>query len=385
MDRTRILAAGIAALIVVAAAGYSALWLIGAGDAERGTHAWLASQRAEGWTAQADDIAVGGYPGFITVRIDGLRLAPPPDRAAVPWQWEAEQVAIRAEPWALRRPFIAPVGRQTVVLPVGPGGTSAAVDLTAAQAETRLHIDSAGKVIGLQAEVVDLAARLPGGAPLFSLDLLDTALVPQAERHELMGLQEPSYAAHLVMRGLTLADTDGAALPLGARAEVLEVRGQVLGPFLPRPDRTFHDTVQAWRDAGGTIDVEQLRLMWSPLSVAAAGTVALDGNLQPEAALTARLQGFFQAITQLEQNGVVRPRDASVARVVLGVMAQRDPQGGAPVLSVPLSIQNRLMRVGPVAVGTLPPIRWGGSSVPDVEPIAPGFIIDRYGQVVREP
>jgi hypothetical protein len=107
----------------------------------------------------------------------------------------------------------------------------------------------------------------------------------------------------------------------------------------------------------------------------ATGTVALDGRMQPVGAFTARIQGFFEAVEALRARGLIRGRDASMAKLVLGAMARPAPGGGPPVLSLPVTLQDRVLYAGPVALVRLPELRWPGQ--PPTPAGAPGD--DRAG------
>ncbi|MEQ9449282.1 MAG: DUF2125 domain-containing protein, partial [Rhodospirillaceae bacterium] len=117
-------------------------------------------------------------------------------------------------------------------------------------------------------------------------------------------------------------------------------------------------TLEAWQADAGTLEVDALNLEWAPLSLMASGTMALDGSLQPVGAFNARFQGFFHALDALAEQGVVRSRDASMARVVLGLLTRTPPHGGPPELSLPMTLQDGKLFAGPVELMSVPTLRW---------------------------
>ena len=116
--------------------------------------------------------------------------------------------------------------------------------------------------------------------------------------------------------------------------------------------------IRAWSNDGGAIDVQSLDLVHGVLGLNGEGTLALDNDLQPIGAFTARIAGFQAAIDQLVAAGMVRPDDGKLAKVVLGVMA-KVPKGGGPLqISLPLTLQDRKLSVGPLPLVRLPMINW---------------------------
>jgi hypothetical protein len=144
-------------------------------------------------------------------------------------------------------------------------------------------------------------------------------------------------------------------LPLGDRVGTLGLSGEVLGRL---PSGPAAEALARWRDAGGTVEVERLEVDHGPLSLNASGTVALDAALQPVGAFTARIRGFVETVELLRKKGVVRGRDAVTAQLILGALAKKPDDGGPAILSLPLSVQDRRLYVGPVAITRIPPVRW---------------------------
>ena len=163
---------------------------------------------------------------------------------------------------------------------------------------------------------------------------------------------------------LILDDADLSPLPLdpavrdtlGARIERAAAQVRLRGDL----DLTFAsaERLAQWRDAGGTMDIEQVQLHWGPLRIAGEGTVALDASLQPEGAFTARIAGLDKLIDVLEARGRVRPQQAAIARIALAVLTRAPSDGGPPEARVPVTVQNRVLSIGPVPLLTLDPIEW---------------------------
>ena len=146
-----------------------------------------------------------------------------------------------------------------------------------------------------------------------------------------------------------------ARLPLGNTLQRVLLEARLVGDF---PLENVLESLGAWRDRGGTLELDKVDIRYGRLGVRASGTLALDRNLQPIGALTARIEGFLGAIDALREADIIRPRDAAMAKLVLGALAKRPAGGGPRALSLPLSVQDRKLSVGPVPLMEIPEIRW---------------------------
>ncbi len=104
--------------------------------------------------------------------------------------------------------------------------------------------------------------------------------------------------------------------------------------------------------------MERLAITYGPLSAQATGTVALDGNMQPVGAFTAKIQGFRETVDALQERGLVRGRDAVTAKLVLGALAKTPAGGGPQTLNLAITVQDRTLFAGPVPLARLPAIDW---------------------------
>ena len=80
--------------------------------------------------------------------------------------------------------------------------------------------------------------------------------------------------------------------PLGSSIDQLDIGLTVKGAV---PNGKLAEAAAAWRDAGGTIELDRLRLLWGGLGATATGTMALDHELQPIGGLSGAVQGYEPA------------------------------------------------------------------------------------------
>jgi hypothetical protein len=142
--------------------------------------------------------------------------------------------------------------------------------------------------------------------------------------------------------------------PLGDTINELDFGATVKGVI---PSGKLADAVAAWRDAGGKIELDNLRLKWGALDATATGTIALDQELQPTGGFSGAIQGYDQILTALVQNGQMRATDAGLARIALTLLAKAGPDG-KPEIRTAFTIQNGQMFLGPAKLGRLPHIGW---------------------------
>ncbi|HXP96720.1 MAG TPA: DUF2125 domain-containing protein, partial [Telmatospirillum sp.] len=162
----------------------------------------------------------------------------------------------------------------------------------------------------------------------------------------------PSWGLRLSLDDLGLPDDP--RLLFGPLISSVRLEAHLQGSVAGGP---VEQALTAWRDDGGTVEIERLSVDWKPLALSGAGTLALDRDLQPMLASNCDIRGLFEAIDALSRSGVVRPQDAGMVKLIFGLMMKPD-KNGAKTLSVPLTIQNRVLSVGPVKLFELPVLAW---------------------------
>ena len=141
---------------------------------------------------------------------------------------------------------------------------------------------------------------------------------------------------------------------LGATIDSVTLSGALKGAL---PAGKLRDALAAWRDDGGTVELEQGTLRWNSLAASANGTLALDQTLQPMGALTATIENQNAVIDAAVAGGTMRAQDANLAKVLLGLMAKPGADGKQQ-LTLPVTLQNRRLYLGPAQIAVLPVVTW---------------------------
>lgn len=341
------------AAVTALAVAYVALWFVVADGLRDAVAAWTAARRGEGYTVEYTDLGLGGFPARIEATFESPSFAAAGDRPA--WAWRGAIAVVRLRPWDPQTVDIDLSGPHRLNWvwagrPVAFAGTAgrlaATVDL----------IDGRMREMTLRSADIDLtgsAGRL--AAATIEIALRRQSATGAVDRRD--GARTRSASLGLAARDLHLPDA--ADLPLGPAIAGLTAELDLFGT--PRGDSPA-DALARWRDDGGTIEVNKLRIDYGPLALAGEGTLALDREMQPIGAFTTKTKGFFETVDALRGRGLIRDRAAIMAKLILGVMAKRDPNGStggdAQFLTLPLTIQDRIVSVGPVPLATLPPIVW---------------------------
>jgi Uncharacterized protein conserved in bacteria (DUF2125) len=165
---------------------------------------------------------------------------------------------------------------------------------------------------------------------------------------------EPAVAFALRVAAMTLPS--GMAHPLGPHIASLAVDGALNGP-VPL-GHTPAERAAAWRDGGGSAEIRHLALVWGPLDLTGSATLALDEQLQPMGAASARVLGYAETLDSLATHAAISRSAATAAKAVLSLLANSPGDGSPPDVEVPLTLQYRTLSMRQIPLVRLPEIEW---------------------------
>ncbi len=339
ISRRRISVKAAAAIALVAAvllfALYSAWWLSLSRLMKQSLDDWTAQRMAAGWTVTTGSRATHGFPGPVRLVLDA-----PSVMDAAGNRWQGPELSVSLSPLHPDHVKIQAPGRHILTLAKG-----LPVEIKARQAKAVVAIAPSGwRQLDLDlAGVEGLGGRLD--AATLVLTRLTAPGRPVDER-------TASFRLRIDLAGATLPDLPGLALGRGLRSARLEAR---LMGGLGRGD--LKSALTAWRDGGGTLEVDHLALDWPPFTLEGQGTLALDDAMQPMFSSSCAVGGLFQGLDRLAQNGAVRRQDARMARMVLNALSHPGPDG-KPQVTVPLSLQRQTLYLGPLPLLTVAKLPW---------------------------
>lgn len=327
----------IALLLLALFGAYAGYWYYVAEKLRDGLAPWAKAQQAKGYDLHWGHVEIGGFPWTFAFRFTDVHLGA---TRPMPVTLTAPKLSVWTAPWNLRHwQFdLLDGGRVADPLkltgftfyrlygstePNNAGALTFALSASSLRGTGLAHHTAVG---GLSAYV-----EVPGTPPKTHLD---TAL-----------------RVALRLSDVTLpAKVPGLGDTLGALSFSLQMKGGLPSGALPH-------ALAAWRDAGGTVDFQYVRLHWDSLLVDASGTLALDGALQPEGAFSAVITGQNAAVDLAVVSGALQPADANLVKAILAVLAKPGPNG-EKAITVPITLQDNRVFLGPAAIGKVPHIRW---------------------------
>ncbi len=357
-----------ASLVALGVAAHGAFWWIVAGELGDGISAWVEQRRGEGWVISHAPPAIGGYPMRVRATIADPDIAGPGDPAR--WRWRGTSVAIMLQPWKPREIWFSFAGRHR--LRIHRGARQENFESRAGSADGRAQLASDGRLDSIQLDLGAVEVELADQPKRLRLGRLRLTLqVPRgagpvpgesgaaATKPDDVEPEGPvvSLSADQVML------PDGVRYPLGRGVGKIAIEAKLLGDPVVGPN--LADTLASWRDAGGTLEIRRLEIVWGAFELSGEGSLALDRALQPIAAMTARISGYRETVDALVETGYVKGRDAMVAKLMLAIVARATP-GGNSKLTVPVTVQNGILSAGPARLLVVPTIDWsriGGTAI----------------------
>ena len=337
----------LAILPAVLAGAYAAAWFTLAGRVRMAIENWAEARRAEGMIVGWDRYAIGGFPLWMRVTIEKPVYS---RRDAIPgYEARGERLIGTARPWALRRWHVTvPQGARLAVEP-GTDRPALTLEIASLALEVEPRADASGEArSGAALSFIADRLALAGDSRVTVAHAEGrTAWPPLAVASH----RETSLAAEVALQQVTIP---APLAPLGDTIDRVAARISVKGALPQAPRR---DALTAWRQDGGTVELEDLDLDWRTLSVGANGTLALDAALQPEGALTATIRGYGAIVDALAAAGTLRPNEAGVAKIALGLLAKPGSDGISQI-TAPVTVQNSRVFLGPVLVARLPKLAW---------------------------
>jgi hypothetical protein len=331
----------VVALLLVLLGAYTAYWLVVARRITDGVVAWAQTERAEMVDASWEKISVAGFPFACRVELENAvlrdgRLTPSPEL-------RISALSASARPWDFASwRLMAPAGLSAVL---AGGSERPPLKLTARAADGVLTADpEAGTSLWLNLE--DVTAEAGEAVPIASADawVILPAKPPRSHTEPALGVALDLRQVQLPGMTSVLNDT------IDELAFGITIKGAV-------PSGKVAQAASEWRDAGGTVELDNLHLNWGGVGATASGTIALDRELQPIGGFSGAIEGYDQILTGLVQSGRMRATDAGLARLALAMLAKAGPDG-RPEIKTAFTIQNGQMFLGPAKLGKAPRIAW---------------------------
>lgn len=336
-----------ALLLVIVLGGYTAAWFIAAGRVEDGIGEWAHSLRDRNnldltWKT----VGVGGFPFAFRI---GLREARLRNLASGGGELQMPSLSASARPWEFRVwRLAAPDGLTASDGPAGTAGGGATLTAGSATGTIALGADGGATIwFALARPAADVGVHLAAK----DADIWLSLPPQQPQLHGETAHGETAFGIAVAAQQVSLPQVPA---PFTNPLDEIDFAVTIKGPLSAGPLRR---AAAAWRDAGGTLELDHLRLRWGSLAIRGSGTVALDADLQPEGAFSGAVEGYDQLMTALVAAHRMRASDARLAQLALTMLARVGPDG-RPEIATSFTIQDGEMFLGPARLGRAPRIAW---------------------------
>jgi hypothetical protein len=326
-------------ILVVAFGAYSAFWWVAAGKIKLAAGDWAQAAHQKQIDVSWQDIRVAGYP--FTFRLEFSDVVVTDKAANSPIELRAPQLSASIWPWNFHEVWLDAANQ--ISLRAGSDSTPVA-KLDARTAEAALAISGDKVTLWLTLYQPKLDATVAVSARIVSAWVIVPAHPPAS--HTDLGIAAAAIVHDLV---LPVAPPE-----FSKTVDELGFGVTMMGAL---PSGPPHEAAAAWRDAGGTLELDHLDLRWGAIGATASGTLALDADLQPAASFSGAISGYDQLLNVLVAAGRVKASDARVARLALSMLGRPGP-GGRTQISTSFAIQNGEMQLGPAKLGKAPHIDW---------------------------
>lgn len=337
----------LALVVLVHAGGW--LWLTGMLTV--GFSDWVAQQRARGWEVQHGLPERAGWPFAARLAVPDVRIAGWSPLAPQGFTWDTARLDLALAPPRLTHLAVSAEGPQQLRMGI------LAIPYTAQRLRAIVPLDPNGPPQPTEFLVEGLRAMAPDG-PMTAARIAATLAPGQAG-------EEAGLRLHLAATRLGLPPTRPPH-PFGETIEAVTADAVLLGPPSWPIPMSPAERAEAWRDAGGRVELRDAALRWGPLAGTLRMTLRLDAALQPVGSGRLVLERPAEALDALGAAGLVDPRGAAGVQVMLALMT-RVPEGGStPQVEMPVSVERGTILLARIPVLRLPPIMWrrGGARFP---------------------
>jgi hypothetical protein len=330
------------AVLVLAGIAHGLAWLWLTGAMTVALSDWVTLQRSRGWVVEHALPERAGWPFAARVSLPAVRIAGWLPALPQGFEWEAARVDLSIAPPQLDHLTVSAGGAQRITA----GGVT--VPYAAARLQAVLPLERGPPTPPVTFLLEGLRATTPAG-PLAAARIDARAMPGQPYGEPSLGLRVDAW--QVILPPLPEVAAFGRQLDHA-------VLDAVLTGLPPPMALSPRDRAAAWRAAGGTLDLREVSLRWGPLVGTLQMVLRLDAALQPVGGGELTLEHPAAVVAALADAGMVAPRPAAAAQVMLGMLARSPEGGGAPRVEVPVGIEQGSVTLARIPLLRLRPVIW---------------------------
>ena len=343
-------------IIGIMAVIYTIFWHSMAVYLENSIDDWRSYKTDQGVESSYSSIEVVGFPLNFNIRINNPRLQAPltaiGDYKIKKWIWEGDHLIVKLRPWNFNIIKFDLSGSNRFLLK----GKNVIYDFVG---ETKLiNIDSETsqsawpKKLTIRLEGMELSEQTSKLDISIKSAFFSTQILLNENKRNSIKKKNPDR----VLR-VRLKDLYSSKQPRWLADSYIKKVSMKLNIFETLDPSLSMKHLKKWRDTGGIIDINLFEAVFGDLKTNASGTLALDQDLQPLLAMTAKFEGVVPLIDKLMELGHIRTNTAMLAKIIFGGFSERLGNERSSI-DLPLTIQNRKLSVGPISLFTVPFINW---------------------------
>lgn len=311
-------------LLALAFVGYSLWWNYAAGEVERQLLAYRDRAEDGGPRLSFSALQVGGYPFRIEAHMADASIAAPQGGFA------AKQATLHFLPYRFDHVILSARGHQRLdVAAIGADGKPFPIAFEGSTAQTLASMLLTGGV----PDRIDLDIRRFDGMAALGLDAPVRAQASSVEWHLRPSEDAPGEGFDVASQVVDMELLDGPEPLLGRtvkRAEFIATLYKLTPDLFAGAGLPLRD----WTGNGGQVWLQNVEVEWGEVDVQVTGALKLDDQHRPEGDLKAFVAGHETLLEALTKSGNIAPRDATIARQVMALLALGggDPYGRVPIV-----------------------------------------------------
>ncbi len=336
MKRRKVIRIAIA--LAVLAVLYTAGWHILASQIEGLLREAAEPAPDKDWHASWERLEASGFP--FAFRMNAIEPEIVWGRGEHSVTWTGPGILMNIRPWNSERLLLGLPQRQNLVVLAGSRQHSFMLMMESGRVDVGIP---SGRLEELDAVLSEVSVSSPEGGVVF----LAESLAVSSRRAGNGEGQDVSFNA-------TALGIEGVA-PAGM-AERVERASLVLRQVAEMPpDGTARERIDAWRRAGGYVEIAELAVEWPPVTANATGNLALDREVRPIGAFRLELTGYRELLMALEAAGELKRGQSTLVAATLDFMAG-PAVDGARRIDIDVSMQHGILSIGPLAIMRIDPL-----------------------------
>ena len=251
------------------------------------------------------------------------------------WEWKAGRIGVSLNPFTPRTVTISLAGTHSLKTK-----SSEDIRLLVEKGEIDVSLPSKENQGSLFMEIENVLSTAPASMNGFHISGASLAIrkTPATDS----GFAKIKYTFE--MSNFHLSKTAAKHLP--EMIEYLGLSGDITGVSTENQKPVLAD----WMENSGTVEIKKGELIWKPLMAEFSGTAGFDSSFDLMAATTAKVYGFFSMMEKMEKADIIRPRNLSIAKVVLGPKLKIIEGESQPSLSSSFTSQGGKVYAGQVVL-----------------------------------